>query len=80
MIDFDKGRRRFVNAVGTVGRDLCLSGRNPQLFGPMKETVTAKKRRSARSEDLMREHRRHSPRHPRLSGSRSKTASEADRR
>ena len=49
MIDFDKGRRRFVNAAGMVGRGLCLPGRALELFGPLKETGKTKKRRSARS-------------------------------
>ena len=49
MIDFDKGRRRFVNAAGMVGAGLMLAGTNPRIVRAAEKTTKTKKRRSARS-------------------------------
>ena len=44
MIDFDKGRRRLVDAAaGMVGAGLMLPGRTLELFGPLKDTAKKKK-------------------------------------
>jgi len=56
MIDFDKGRRRFVNAVGTVGAGLMLVGTNPQIVRADERDGDGKEKEVGAVEDLMREH------------------------
>ena len=56
MIDFDKGRRRFVNAVGMVGAGLMLAGTNPQIVRADERDGDGKEKEVGAVEDLMREH------------------------
>lgn len=49
MIDFDKGRRRFVNAAGMVGAGLILAGANSRVVRAAEKQDEDSEKRSARS-------------------------------
>jgi hemerythrin-like domain-containing protein len=57
MIDFDKGRRRFVNATaGMVGAGLMLAGANPRIVRAAERHREGKEKEVGAVKDLMREH------------------------
>ena len=56
MIDFDKGRRRFVNAAGMVGAGLMLAGTNLRIVRAAERDGEDKEKEVGAVEDLMREH------------------------
>ena len=56
MIDFDKGRRRFVNAAGMVGAGLVLAGTSPRIVRAAERHRKDKEKEVGAVEDLMREH------------------------
>jgi len=56
MIDFDKGRRRFVNAAGMVGAGLMLAGANFRVVQAAEKHDEDSEKEVGAVEDLMREH------------------------
>jgi hemerythrin-like domain-containing protein len=56
MIDFDKGRRRFVNAAGMVGAGLMLAGTNSRVVRAAEKHDEDSEKEVGAVEDLMREH------------------------
>ena len=56
MIDFDKGRRRFVTAAGMGGAGLMLAGTNPRIVRAAERDGEDKEKEVSAVEDLMREH------------------------
>ena len=56
MIDFDKGRRRFVNAAGMVGAGLILAGANSRVVRAAEKQDEDSEKEVGAVEDLMREH------------------------
>jgi hemerythrin-like domain-containing protein len=56
MIDFDKGRRRFVNAAGMVGAGLMLAGTNSRVVRAAEKHDEDSEKEVSAVEDLMREH------------------------
>jgi hemerythrin-like domain-containing protein len=56
MIDFDKGRRRFITAAGMVGSGVMLAGTNSRIVRAAERHDEDKEKGVGAVEDLMREH------------------------